>query len=65
MTLPAQTLTELQADVSSIKAQLASPKPKHSLIRECLLSVRHVLEHAGAKLAATGILAALSTLVGP
>lgn len=65
MSLPAQTLAELQADVSSIKAQLASPKPKHSLIRECLVSVRHVLEHAGGKLAATGILAALRTLVGP
>jgi hypothetical protein len=55
----------LQADVATIRAQLASPKPKPSLIREGLLSVRHVLEHAGGKIAATGILAALSTLIGP
>jgi hypothetical protein len=63
--LPEQALAELQADVSSIKAQLVSPKPKHSLIRECLISVRHVLEHAGGKIAGTGILAALTTLIGP
>ncbi len=30
-----------------------------------LVSVRHVLEHAGGKIAATGILAALGTLIGP
>jgi multidrug efflux pump subunit AcrA (membrane-fusion protein) len=63
--LPAAQLAELQADIATIRAQLASPKPKPSLIREGLLSVRHVLEHAGGKIAATGILAALGTLIGP
>jgi hypothetical protein len=63
--LPAPQLAELQADLASIKAQLGSPKPKHPLIRECLLSIRHIMEHAGGKLTATGILAALTTLIGP
>lgn len=64
-TLAAEPLAELQADLASLKAQLASPKPKHPMIRECLVSIRHVMEHAGGKLAATGILGALTTLIGP
>src|SRR5688500_18282169 len=51
--LPDQALAELQADVTSVKAQLASPTPKHSLVRECLLPVRHVLEHPARKIAGT------------
>ena len=39
-------LDELQSDVSTIKAQLASPKPKYGVIRSVLTSVKTVLEGA-------------------
>lgn len=58
-------LIELQADIASIKAQLASPKPKHPVIREGLRSLRAVMEQAGGSLAASGIITALGTLIGP
>ena len=61
---PAELLLELQADITSIKAQLASPRPKHPVIREGLRSLRAVLEGAGGSLAASGVLTSLSTLIG-
>jgi len=48
--LPAEQLAELQADVASIKAQLAAPKPKHPFIRECLASIRRILENAAGEI---------------
>lgn len=62
---PGELLLELQSDLASIKAQLASPKPKHPVIREGLRSLRSVLEQAGGNLAASGITGALTTLIGP
>lgn len=49
---PKEDAEEISADIATAEAQLASPKPKHHIIRESLDSVRHVLEHAfGAALA--------------
>ena len=62
---PSAMLMELQADIASIKAQLDSPKPKHPVIREGLRSLRAVLEQAGGNLAASGVVGALTTLIGP
>jgi len=52
--------------VKFLKIAAASAQT-HSLDKRTghLVSVRHVLEHAGGKIAATGILAALGTLIGP
>lgn len=59
------TLAELRADLDAIKAQLASPKPKQSLIRECLGSIRRILEEAGGNLVASGLPSAIAVLIGP
>lgn len=58
-------LAELHADLEAIKAQLASPKPKQSVVRECLGSIRRILEAAGGNLVASGLPSAIATLIGP
>jgi hypothetical protein len=65
--LSAEQLAELQADVASIKAQLASPKPKHPFIRECLGSIRRILENAAGEVLgrAPELIETLKVLVGP
>jgi hypothetical protein len=45
--LPFDAAGELVADVRSIEAQLASPRPKTAIVRECLRSAAAVLESAG------------------
>src|SRR5262249_7139138 len=42
--LPAEALADLAADVDTLRAQVTAPKPKPSVIRECLQSVRRILE---------------------
>jgi hypothetical protein len=44
--LSADAKQELRAEVETVEAQLKSPRPKHSIIRETLVSARHILEHA-------------------
>jgi hypothetical protein len=39
-------LSELMADLKTIDAQLASSRPKTAIIRECLRSIKEVLEGA-------------------
>lgn len=41
------SLNELMADVKTIDAQLESSRPKTAIIRECLRSLKSVLEKAG------------------
>jgi hypothetical protein len=43
---------ELDSDIKSVEAQLSSPKPKPSMIKEGLSSIRKILEGAGGKLVA-------------
>lgn len=40
-------LSELMADIKTIDAQLGSSQPKTAIIRECLRSIKAVLERAG------------------
>jgi hypothetical protein len=47
---------ELAAEIDTVKAQLRSPKPKHHIIRESLVSVRTILEVATGSAAAIGLL---------
>jgi len=44
--LDAETQTEVEADVETIETQVKSPRPKHVIIREGLLSLRRILEGA-------------------
>jgi len=46
------SVKELSAEVNTLKAQIESPKPKKSIIKETLQSVRSILEGAGATLLA-------------
>lgn len=56
-----ETLTELMADLKTIDAQLISPRPKTAIIRECLRSIKAVIEKAGAD---GGSLARIERLLG-
>lgn len=52
--LPDEQRDEVEADLATVEAQLASPNPKPGVVRECLTSVRSVLEGAvGSGLATT------------
>lgn len=52
LNLPDDQRNELRADLTSVEAQLASPRPKVPIIREFFDSVRAVLENAGGDIAA-------------
>jgi len=41
------TLSELMADLKTIDAQLASSRPKTAIIRECLRSIKGLLQEVG------------------
>jgi hypothetical protein len=47
-----ESLTDLKADMDSIKAQLGARHPKRAIIREALSSIKGVLEGAGATILA-------------
>lgn len=55
---------EAQADIASVEAQLKSPRPKSSIIKECLLSLRNILEGAAGNAAAALLLPQLVRLLG-
>lgn len=55
---------ELAADIQTIELQVASPSPKHPIIREALCSVRSILENATGNLIAAGLLDRVSRLLG-
>jgi len=44
--LTADAKDELRAEVETVEAQVKSPRPKPTIIRESLLSARRILEHA-------------------
>jgi len=48
--------SELEADIQTLSAQAASPRPKISIIKESLASVRNILEGIVGNLAAAAIL---------
>jgi hypothetical protein len=58
--LPVEESRVLTADITTLKAQVDSPRPKRQIVRESLHSVRTIVEGAGGSLAATGILDALA-----
>jgi hypothetical protein len=54
--------SELKAEVETISSQLASPKPKTPILRECGKSIRSILEKAGGTVAASILTDQLSKL---
>jgi hypothetical protein len=54
--LPDEKERELKAEISTLEAQVDSPKPKRQIIRESIHSIRAILEGTGGALAATGLL---------
>ncbi len=44
--LTSEAKEELRAEFITVEAQIKSPRPKHTIIRESLTSARHILEHA-------------------
>jgi hypothetical protein len=54
--LGAEKKKELLADVKTVESQLASPKPKMTVIRECLHSARSILEGTVGSAIASGLL---------
>jgi hypothetical protein len=56
------TQQEAEADLATLEAQLKSSKPKHTILRECLASLRRILENATGQVAATLLLRQLPML---
>jgi len=51
---------ELNSEVNTIESQINSPKPKHSIIRESLKTIRHILEGVAGSVIAAELLKMLS-----
>lgn len=54
---------ELRVEIETIKIQLASPKPKQSVIKDCLLSAKNILEGAAGNILATGIASQIPAVI--
>jgi hypothetical protein len=54
--LDAQTLQELRSDTDALQSQVDSGRPKAGIVKECLSSVRRILEGATAKIIADPLL---------
>ena len=55
---------ELSQEVATLKAQLQSPKPKSTIIRESLRSIRNILEGATGSAFVTETMTRLGVLLG-
>jgi hypothetical protein len=62
--LSPQQKSELDAEVKTIDAQMSSSKPKNTIITECLISLRNILEGATGSVLATVFLNKISALLG-
>jgi len=61
--LPPDAASEAQSDLETLEAQSKSPKPKLSIIREALLSLRTVFEIAAGDVVAMELLARIGRLL--
>jgi hypothetical protein len=59
-----EDVRELRADVGTLRAQTESPKPKRSIVRESLSSLRTVLEGAAGELLASQLPQAICLIQG-
>lgn len=47
---------EARAEIATIRAQIASPRPKRNVLQGSLVTIQHILEHAGGGVAASYLL---------
>ncbi len=62
--LESERQIELEADLQTLEAQTRSPHPKPSIVHECLLSVRNILEGAAGGALGVGLVQAVVKLLG-
>lgn len=55
---------EAESEIAALEAQIKSPNPKQSILRESLCSVRRILEGAAGNLVASGLLNQIGVLFG-
>ncbi|WP_431023939.1 hypothetical protein [Halomonas sp. H5] len=61
--LPEAKREEFEAELATLSAQVASPAPKLSIVKECLRSSRAILEGAAGGTMASGLVSMLSALL--
>ncbi|CAA7602207.1 Hypothetical protein DEACI_2880 [Acididesulfobacillus acetoxydans] len=60
LNLDAEKLQELNSEIITVEAQSKSSKPKYTIIKECLKSIRNILEGTAGSIAASALLAKLA-----
>jgi hypothetical protein len=63
MGLEVEDKAELEAEVRTLEAQVASPKPKKEIVHPSLQSARNILEGAASGVTAQGIIAGIGLLL--
>lgn len=59
---PEELKQELQADIKTIDTQVSSPQPKRGVLKECMSSIRRILETATGQIIAMQILDKLAVI---
>jgi hypothetical protein len=62
LSIPAETLSDIESDLATIRAQLSKSKPSHSIIREAAHSIRGVFEGVIASMVSPAVTAAIAAL---
>lgn len=63
LSLQPQQRSELEAEIITIETQMSSPKPKSTIIAECLKSIRNILEGAASGIIVSGLLNKITSLL--
>ena len=58
--LKQDTSTEIVAEIETIEAQMKSTRPKESILKESLITIKRILEGMAGSLVATGLIKLLS-----
>lgn len=63
LNLPEYSYKEAMAKINTVASQVSSPKPKNTIIQECLKTLRIILEGAAGSIVATGLLNQLDKFI--
>lgn len=63
LNLPEYSYKEAMAEINTVASQVSSPKPKNTIIQECLKTLRIILEGAAGSIVATGLLNQLDKFI--
>lgn len=55
---------DIQTEIQTIELQMSSSKPKSTIIKECLISIKRILENAIGSMVASDILSKIVALLG-